>query len=182
MKEVWKDIPGYEGIAKASSLGRIKVVYGGLSRIYESVDNDYHCVDIVGVRKRIHQWVALAFIPNPDNKVTVNHIDGNKGNNKPSNLEWNTYKENNEHALRMGLNDLNVPGGKAETRRLKTVSMPVVLYSDKIYVFYSLQSISRYINEDINKIKKMNNVHVYPRGTEIENISELEGVSYEIIH
>ena len=47
--------------------------------------------------------VAQAFIPNPGNKRTVNHIDGNKLNNSFSNLEWSTYSENLEHAYKTGL-------------------------------------------------------------------------------
>jgi hypothetical protein len=46
----------------------------------------------------IHRLVAQTFIPNPDSKATVNHIDGNKYNNSIENLEWATYKENTQHA------------------------------------------------------------------------------------
>lgn len=53
--------------------------------------------------QHVHRSVAEAFIPNPDNKPTVNHIDGNKLNNDISNLEWATYKEQNDHAVRLGL-------------------------------------------------------------------------------
>ena len=58
-----------------------------------------------GIRKlyRIHRLVALAFIPNPENKETVNHIDGVKINNFAINLEWATNKENTQHALNNGL-------------------------------------------------------------------------------
>jgi len=63
-----------------------------------------------GVRKcfSIHRLVAMAFIPNPLRKPTVNHIDGNKQNNFVDNLEWATQKEQKEHSIKTGLCKNNV--------------------------------------------------------------------------
>ena len=52
-------------------------------------------------KKRIyhHRLIAKCFIPNPKNKKTINHKDGNKSNNNVNNLEWNTHSENHKHAF-----------------------------------------------------------------------------------
>jgi hypothetical protein len=52
----------------------------------------------------IHRLIAQNFIPNPENKIEVNHIDGNTKNNNISNLEWATKSENQLHAYKIGLN------------------------------------------------------------------------------
>lgn len=55
------------------------------------------------ISRRVHRLVALAFIPNPQKKREVNHKDGNKLNPRKSNLEWNTSKENTDHAFKIGI-------------------------------------------------------------------------------
>lgn len=114
MKEVFRDIPGYpgfcvtkNGIVKDKSKNELITPYVNRT--------GYHCFSTNKFCKTynlsVHRAVALAWIKNPDShlKTMVNHKDGNKGNNKRSNLEWVTVGENNVHAVRMNLRGDNVP-------------------------------------------------------------------------
>lgn len=120
MTEVWKDIKEYEGLYQVSNLGRVKSLpknhrYGSKSErilksgktIKQRNGEDYPIVclskdgNIIGYR--IHRLVAQAFISNPLNKETVNHINGIKNDNRVSNLEWATPSEQNYHMWDIGL-------------------------------------------------------------------------------
>ena len=113
--EVWLPIKGFEGKLEVSNMGRIRsverfVAFGQIKRkvrqtVYK-LHNDrdgYKMAGISGKNIKVHRAVAESFLPNPENKPQVNHIDGDKSNNRVDNLEWVTQKENMAHAVRNGL-------------------------------------------------------------------------------
>ena len=117
MKEIWKDIKDYEGLYQVSNLGRVKRITTG--RVLKPLKhaNGYLMVKLsknsIVYTKTVHRLVAEAFIPNPEHKSEINHIDENKTNNSLDNLEWMTRKENINHGTRT-------------ERMSKTQSIPII--------------------------------------------------------
>lgn len=118
--EYWKDLPGFEGIYKVSSIGRIFSLDRMIKNRYDgytlfkggvkipTINKGYlrYCLtDADGKKQHLpaHRAVSLAFIENSEGKPFVNHINGIKTDNRVSNLEWVTAKENSDHAIKSGL-------------------------------------------------------------------------------
>jgi hypothetical protein len=115
----WKDIEGYEGIYKISNKGDVlslertaphtsksgKVTFRKVNQIIKKpflAKNGYYVIELRTNKIKkflVHRLVAKHFIPNPDNKPEVNHINLDTKCNETWNLEWVTKKENGEHAL-----------------------------------------------------------------------------------
>lgn len=122
-KEIWKDIKGYEGKYQVSNLGRVKSLVDNKGKrrvLIMKKGHDhrgYEVVKLCGQPKsklsKVHRLIATAFIPNPENKPQVNHINGIKNDNRVENLEWCTPKENMQHAF---VNKLIDNRGEKSTR------------------------------------------------------------------
>lgn len=134
MAEVWKDIKGYESLYQVSNFGRVKSLLSDKERILKSSKNTQGylkvnlCIDGLSITKKVHRLVCEAFLPNLENKRTVNHKNGIRSDNRLENLEWATDSENNKHAY----NELGKTGPMTGKLGINNPnSIPVCRYSQE---------------------------------------------------
>lgn len=106
--EMWREIKGTDGLLEISDMGRVRSnMRDGRILKTQKDKKGYERLRVTVKRQKmslkIHREVAKAFIENPDNLPQVNHIDGNKSNNRVDNLEWASNIENARHATEHGL-------------------------------------------------------------------------------
>lgn len=134
-KEIWKDVVGYEGLYQVSNYARIKRLQNKGCRneriLKYGIQRGYHCHVLCKLGKHTnisaHRMAAIAFIPNPDNKPYINHIDSDKSNNHISNLEWCTQKENVAHSFKHGFRT-GIRGERNANAKLSDLSMRTIAF------------------------------------------------------
>lgn len=106
--ETWKDIKGYEGYYLVSNLGNVKSVKNNKILVGDINNIGYRRITLyLPIKKRffVHRLVAMCFCEGYMDNLVVNHIDGNKLNNKADNLEWVTRSQNDLHAYKLNLRE-----------------------------------------------------------------------------
>lgn len=156
-KEIWKPVFGYEDTYQVSNYGRVKrfekVLTNSLQKVIRNNGSSPYFRLKVNLWKnnkyktyKIHRLVAQAFIPNPENKPQVNHVDNNSLNNHVSNLEWCTNKENIHHAMKQGRMNRGINNGMSklnekEIKEIRSFCNPSykekILLSKKYCISYS---------------------------------------------
>lgn len=167
MEEKWKDVVGYENLYSISTLGVIKrkAILGlgelVLTPIKEPIKyiyyGLYHPTTNSFKLQSLHRIMAKTFIPNPLNKLQVNHIDGDKFNNKLENLEWATASENQIHSIKNGLRKtgFNNPKAKFTKEQIEDIRKKYVKNS------YTINTIADEYNVSLRCISKILNYESY---------------------
>lgn len=175
-EEQWKPILGWEDLYQISSFGRVKALKryiphyaGGLALMKEKIIKLNDRKGYLGAnlfrsqmdkaKFGVHRLVALAFIPNIENKSTVNHIDTNKKNNFYKNLEWASHSEQQMHALSNGLRNKTI-GENSNFCKLdknKVIEIRNIFNNKKM----TISELSNYFNTSYNNIRSIVNMQTW---------------------
>lgn len=154
MKEEWRSVIGYEGLYEVSSCGQIKSLRKGALLTPHKI-NGYYVIRLCKNGKmknhKVHRLVAIAFIPNPENKAFVDHIDTNRSNNRVENLRWVTRQENYDNPI-------------SQKRQKESVSRDVLQYDlngNLLNVFSSITEASKITGCRITAIQQVCCGHTY---------------------
>lgn len=159
MLAIWKPIKNYEGLYEVSNLGGVRSIKTGKVLRPRIIRGDY--LQVVLYRDKrpkpflVHRLVAAEFNENEFSKPEVNHIDGNKNNNRTDNLEWVTRCENQQHAFKTGLNNVGY-GESSRHHKLTEAEVTEIRKSyipyDKVYGASALAKIYKVSHQQISDI------------------------------
>lgn len=175
--EIFKDVLYFEGLYKVSNLGRVKSLErlvshkkSGSIKVKEKILTQFFNKDGYLVARLskfnkgqgclVHRLVGMSFIINPENKKTINHIDGDKQNNFIDNLEWNTDSENNLHSFRYLGRKSGTFGKKGKEC---ATSVPIVCINDE-NVFDSMREAGQYYKIQESEISQICNGKSFSAG------------------
>ena len=150
--EEWRPIKETNGLIEVSNYGRVRSLLRGRPNILktQSDSKGYQRIRVAIEREKmsfkVHREVAKAFINNPNNLPQVNHIDGIKTNNKVSNLEWISNRDNAHHAIKNGLWNSVFEGSKRVNDAKKTPVIAKSLDGEHTMRFESVRAAERFFN------------------------------------
>ena len=160
--EIWKDIPNYEGLYQISNQGNI-ISCRNHQYLKPIIDNYGYCHVALYKNKqkttyKIHRLVAITFIENPNNYPIINHKDENRTNNCVENLEWCTYKYNNEY------NDRHKKYAYKTAKKLGHTIYQYDINHNLIGTFPSIIELSRQLNLPRTSVTRHLNNHTPYKG------------------